>query len=351
MRCQCYPVMGLGCIILTMVLELLYVLWHGGCLWHGAANAAAQGPRLSESQLEKASQSREADLALRREQRLSPHRPLRLVPRDSLFLFGNPVPSGVQLIAGISTVARKKGPDTVLKTIESLLRSAHEKVAVVVHLADFNLSWVESIAHDLQEAHSDVIAGGYLHALHAPEELYPPLDACAPDCPYKEDSTSARQRLKQNVDYAFLMHYAAPLAQYYIQLQDNLLFARQWSEKVLDFVQTEFPPDWRSDENTPWRTIIFTGSGFIGRLFQSKELGRLAQFQLMFYDQLSAEGLQAEFASIMTQASVIEYPVPQNGTVLFVCPDQDAGGSMWDRFLRWTIEAIVWAALKVLCIV
>ena len=144
-------------------------------------------------------------------------------------------------------------------------------------------------------------------SLHLFQELYPPLDLCPPHCNYKDEAKRVKWRSKQNVDYAFLMYYAASLAPYYLQLEDDLNFASNWISKITGFLTSSFPPSYVSKENAPWRLIDFSQLGFIGKMFQSDELTRLAQFLLLFYDQMPCDILLAQWVLSMTQGKKIEY--------------------------------------------
>ncbi|CAJ1341881.1 unnamed protein product, partial [Effrenium voratum] len=88
----------------------------------------------------------------------------------------------------------------------------------------------------------------------------------------------------RNVDYAFLMYYAASLSPLYLQIEDDINFAPHWISKITGYISSSYPPTFRSKENAPWRLIDFSQLGFIGKMFQASELTRLAQFLLLFYD-------------------------------------------------------------------
>jgi len=103
------------------------------------------------------------------------------------------------------------------------------------------------------------------------------------------------------------MHYAAPLATYYLQLEDDIAFAPNWVQKITEYLTTKYPPQYRSKVNTPWRVINFADTGFIGKLFESKELHRMAQLLLLFYDQRPADGFVISYSRGMTQDKKIEY--------------------------------------------
>lgn len=105
----------------------------------------------------------------------------------------------------------------------------------------------------------------------------------------------------------FLMYYASPLAPYYLQIEDDLSFANNWVQKISDYLSQEYPQGWLSRENTPWRLIDFSELGFIGKMFQSNELVRMAQYLLLFYDQMPCDLLLGEWMKSMTQGKRIAY--------------------------------------------
>lgn len=250
--------------------------------------------------------------------RMSPRSSLFSVPREELRVFGKEVPPTVRLCVGFSTVSRKK--DYVLDTVGVMLglKEDAEKgsvitpaeramVVTVAHLADFNTQWVQRISDKLQADYSGLVDEGQFHVIHAPEDRYPPLDFCPPFCSYKDEPKRVRWRSKQNIDYAFLMYYAAPLAPYYLQIEDDILFSVGWVSKIVDFIATQYPVGSVTKDNTPWRMIDFSQLGFIGKAFQSNELTRLAQFLLLFYDQMPCDLLVGDWMVSMTQGKRINY--------------------------------------------
>ena len=100
---------------------------------------------------------------------------------------------------------------------------------------------------------------------------------------------------------------AASLAPYYLQIEDDINFAANWISKITGFLTSSFPPSYRSKENAPWRLIDFSQLGFIGKMFQANELTRLAQFLLLFYDQMPCDILLGQWVLAMTQGKKIEY--------------------------------------------
>lgn len=245
---------------------------------------------------------------------LLPTSSLSDVPREQLRLFGNAVPSTVIYSVAFGSVKRKK--DYVLTTIgemlgmngeTSLSDDERKMVVIVAHLADFNEEWVASVAETLRTKYSDLVDKGHFHALHAPQELYPPLQICPPLCTWHDDPVRVKWRSKQNIDYAFLMHYAIPLAPFYLQIEDDLGFASNWINKMHRYRLDKFPPTFRNADRVPWRLLDFSELGFIGKLFQSDVLVTMAQVLVLFYDQIPCDLLLNDWMIAMHQKKRIDY--------------------------------------------
>jgi len=224
-------------------------------------------------------------------------------------LFGADAAAGGQAPAvavGMSAVKRKV--DYVFDTVDRVFSSnpgASPSFVLVVHLADFDDAWATDAAARLQREHADEVATGKLHGIRAPRSLYPNLDVCPPLCPHAEGPEEGRWRSKRNIDYALLMAYSAPLAQYYLQIEDDLSFTLGWVATALNYAREQ--PELTKESNAPWRVIDFTGSGCSGKMMQSNELPRLAQLYLLFYDQLHCEAGLVRWMRSMTSGAPVEY--------------------------------------------
>jgi len=82
-------------------------------------------------------------------------------------------------------------------------------------------------------------------------------------------------RTKQNLDYTFLMWYAANLSDYYMQLEDDIQPVPHFMLSVRSFIR-------RSLLGKPWVMASFSPLGFIGKLFNNSHIPKLAEFLLTF---------------------------------------------------------------------
>lgn len=209
------------------------------------------------------------------------------------------------LVVGItasSDGADEKGViETVKRMFTSISGSDLHRIVVVVHLRD------AALGIELQEAHRDHIDAGRLHAIHTPVQLPPKVDVCPPFCPMNAAPERVRDFAKHNVDCALLMYYAAPMGDFYLQLEDVVSFTAMWMGKLSSLVAGMYSRDYRSKEsNAPWRVIDLTGDGILGVLFQGDEVLRLAQHILLFYDQMPTKELIDTWMRAMTQGKTIQ---------------------------------------------
>lgn len=195
----------------------------------------------------------------------------------------------------------------VLERLYSSSSEHHALVTTVVLLTGGTYSWAKNEAERLKEEYQDDVNRGGLHVLYAPIEMYPRLGFCPPFCPQRQPPMATRTFAKTNVDNALLMYYSAPLAPYYLQLEGDISFQQGWAGKLQNWLSVSYPTTWLSKENAPWRVIDFVNADCLGLLFQGNEVGRLAQFLLLFYDQLPCRQLVSRWHGSMTQWKMIEY--------------------------------------------
>ncbi|XP_029452929.1 alpha-1,3-mannosyl-glycoprotein 4-beta-N-acetylglucosaminyltransferase C [Rhinatrema bivittatum] len=216
------------------------------------------------------------------------------------YLAGMPLPRKKYLTIGLSSVKRKKG-NYLLETIKSIFeQSSYEElkeISVVVHLADFDLSWCESIVLDISRKFAHHIISGRLIVIHAPEEYYPVLDGLKRN--YNDPEDRVKFRSKQNIDYAFLLNFCANLSDYYVMLEDDVRCSKNFLTTIKKVIN--------SREGSYWVTLEFSKLGYIGKLYHSRDLPRLAHFLLMFYQEMPCDWLLIHFQGLLAQKDVIRF--------------------------------------------
>nr|XP_033806927.1 alpha-1,3-mannosyl-glycoprotein 4-beta-N-acetylglucosaminyltransferase C [Geotrypetes seraphini]XP_033806928.1 alpha-1,3-mannosyl-glycoprotein 4-beta-N-acetylglucosaminyltransferase C [Geotrypetes seraphini]XP_033806929.1 alpha-1,3-mannosyl-glycoprotein 4-beta-N-acetylglucosaminyltransferase C [Geotrypetes seraphini]XP_033806930.1 alpha-1,3-mannosyl-glycoprotein 4-beta-N-acetylglucosaminyltransferase C [Geotrypetes seraphini]XP_033806932.1 alpha-1,3-mannosyl-glycoprotein 4-beta-N-acetylgluco len=216
------------------------------------------------------------------------------------YLAGMPLPRKKFLTIGLSSVKRKKG-NYLLETIKSIFeQSSYEElkeISVVVHLADFDLSWRDSIVLDISRKFAHHIISGRLMIIHAPEEYYPVLEGLKRN--YNDPEDRVKFRSKQNVDYAFLLNFCANLSDYYVMLEDDVRCSKNFLTTIKKVIN--------SREGSYWVTLEFSKLGYIGKLYHTRDLPRLAHFLLMFYQEMPCDWLLIHFQGLLAQKDIIRF--------------------------------------------
>ena len=78
-----------------------------------------------------------------------------------------------------------------------------------------------------------------------------------------DDLSRVEWRTKQNLDYAYLMMYAEDRGRFYLQLEDDVLAAKNFVDTIIKAAKG------RTAEGKEWFDIHFFVGGFIGKLFRS----------------------------------------------------------------------------------
>ncbi|KAM8892275.1 alpha-1,3-mannosyl-glycoprotein 4-beta-N-acetylglucosaminyltransferase C isoform 1-T3 [Spinachia spinachia] len=216
------------------------------------------------------------------------------------YLAGLPVPRKKYLTIGLSSVKRKRG-NYLLETIKSIFdQSSYEElkeIVVVVHLADFDLVWCENLVQEISRKFAHHIIAGRLLVIQAPEEFYPSLDGLKRN--YNDPEDRVRFRSKQNADYAFLLNFCTNLSHFYMMLEDDVRCSRNFLTALKKVIT--------SREGSYWVMLEFSKLGYIGKLYHSRDLPRLAHFLLMFYQEMPCDWLLIHFRGLLAQKDVIRF--------------------------------------------
>ncbi|XP_034447865.1 alpha-1,3-mannosyl-glycoprotein 4-beta-N-acetylglucosaminyltransferase C-like [Hippoglossus hippoglossus] len=204
------------------------------------------------------------------------------------------------LSVGMSSINRKKG-SYLIPTLQSLFQqsSSEERSAmvVVVLLADFDASWRIATVREIKTAFASELEQGQLVVIHVPEDWYPPLTGLKRN--YNDSPQRVSFRSKQNLDYSFLIHYSASLAQYYIQLEDDVLSAKNFLTAIRRHVGEQ------EAKKTTWAMLEFSALGYIGKLYKSTHLPLLARFLFLFYQEMPCDWLMSHFRELLAQKETI----------------------------------------------
>nr|XP_009941241.1 PREDICTED: LOW QUALITY PROTEIN: alpha-1,3-mannosyl-glycoprotein 4-beta-N-acetylglucosaminyltransferase C-like [Opisthocomus hoazin] len=215
-------------------------------------------------------------------------------------LAGSLSPRRKFLAVGLASVRRARGyspPATLQSLFKQSTEEELQEMVVVVHLADADPEWNVHVAADIARKFAHHILLGRLLLIHAPHEFYPTLEGLKRN--YNDPEERVRFRSKQNVDYAFLFAFAANLSSYYLMIEDDVWCAKSFLTAIRKALA--------SREGSNWATLEFSKLGYIGKLYRSSDLPRLARFLLLFYQEMPCDWLLVHFRLLLTQKDVIRF--------------------------------------------
>ncbi|XP_077778948.1 alpha-1,3-mannosyl-glycoprotein 4-beta-N-acetylglucosaminyltransferase C-like [Podarcis muralis] len=220
-----------------------------------------------------------------------------LLPIQYKYLLGSPPSIKRFLTIGISSFHKKK-EHLLLKTIDSIFSHCRQEelnlITLVIYLANNDSKLNEENAVEMKAQFSAHVKAGRLLAIQSSLESYPPVHNLKVDLWGK----NIKYKSKQNVDYAYLVNFCANLSQYYLMLEDDTACATGFVSIIQSYVRT-------MEES--WTTIAFSRLGYIGKLYHSSDLTKLARFLLMFYDVIPADWLMTYFHKTKMQGETIFY--------------------------------------------
>ncbi|XP_034309571.1 alpha-1,3-mannosyl-glycoprotein 4-beta-N-acetylglucosaminyltransferase C [Magallana gigas] len=197
------------------------------------------------------------------------------------------------LTIGIPTIKRV-GDEYIMDTINSLVNNTRPEqlkdIYIVIFLADFNETWREDISGRLNESYPQLISSETLVVISSWKSFYPSLENL--NHTYNDNYNKRKWRSKQNVDYAFIFLYCQHLSTYYMQMEDDIYTVPNYLKVVKDYISTM---------NFPWTCLEFSELGFIGKLYHSYDLEKLAKIVLLFYEEQPCDFTYLYFNTLMLQ--------------------------------------------------
>ncbi|XP_062579186.1 alpha-1,6-mannosyl-glycoprotein 4-beta-N-acetylglucosaminyltransferase-like [Saccostrea cucullata] len=198
------------------------------------------------------------------------------------------------LTIGIPSVKRKDVSylDTTLASlIEHSLPHEREHVVIVLFLTDSNHTWVVERANEIYKQYKKHVQSGFLQIVHPPHIAYPNFQYL--ERKYNDSMTRVAWRSKQNLDYSYLMTYSRNMSQYYLQLEDDVITTTGYLSKIKSFIS--------QNSKKTWLFLRFSKLGFIGVLFKSFDLPKVAEFLLVLFDEIPGDLLINELKRIKGQ--------------------------------------------------
>lgn len=182
------------------------------------------------------------------------------------------------LTIGIPSV-RRKNVSYIETTLDSLVMhtppSEQGQVVIVIFFTDSDHTWVVKRATEIYHKYQRYVESGFMQIVHPPHIAYPNFKYL--ERKYNDSMTRVAWRSKQNLDYSYLMTYTRNISQYYIQLEDDVITTSGYLGKIKNFVAYNLKKQ--------WLFLRFSGLGFIGVLFKSSDLPKVAEFLLVLFDE------------------------------------------------------------------
>ena len=132
-----------------------------------------------------------------------------------------------------------------------------------------------------------------VQVVQASKDFYPMLRSLKRNFNDKNDRVT--WRAKQVADFSFMFLYSQNLSRYYIQLEDDVVCAPHFIPAIKDFIKKH---------TKLWAVLEFSELGFIGKLFKSKDLTKLARFMMTFYDEQPIDWLIPYYRMAMAQSKI-----------------------------------------------
>nr|XP_056708107.1 alpha-1,3-mannosyl-glycoprotein 4-beta-N-acetylglucosaminyltransferase C-like [Euleptes europaea] len=219
------------------------------------------------------------------------------LPIPYKYLLGYPPTKKKFLTIGISSVHRER-EQYLLRTLESIFSHCkpeeRDLITIVIYLANNDSKLNEQSAKEIEAQFGELVNEGRLLVIESSLTGYPPLSRMKGI--FADTEGKALYRSKQNVDYAYLLNFCANLSWYYLMLEDDIVCANSFVLIIQNYVKMEAKS---------WTTVAFSSLGYIGKLYHSSDLVKLARFLLMFYDQMPGDWLLQLFHKSQTQEDLI----------------------------------------------
>ncbi|XP_046859241.1 alpha-1,6-mannosyl-glycoprotein 4-beta-N-acetylglucosaminyltransferase-like [Xenia sp. Carnegie-2017] len=191
-------------------------------------------------------------------------------------MIGHSPAEPVDIVIGIPTVKRQSEEyltSTLRQLVNFLNTDERKRCHIVVFTANFDGDGNERTAEFINQQFANEVELGLIQVIKPDKSFYPTLK----DLPllWKDKPDRVFWRSKQCIDYALLFLYCRNLGKYYLQLEDDVSISPSYFREMKNFIVAR--------GSTRWSTLQFGPGGFIGMLFRTVDLDRLALFVKMYY--------------------------------------------------------------------
>ena len=176
-------------------------------------------------------------------------------------------------IALPTTSTRKES--YLLQTLDSVILGLPDKVGNEVQIVILNADCSKKESNEIRHVRtkfSSLLQNHTLRIIHRAD-----TDITTSNDSYLE------WRAKQCLDYAYLMSSCIRSSEYYLHLEDDVICASNYYEKIKAFIS--------KSKDTQWSSIRFCDLGFIGILFKTTDLHKMIALCKAYHDELPVDWL------------------------------------------------------------
>lgn len=202
----------------------------------------------------------------------------------------------ILLTIGFATTATRKESyllDTLKSVIAGIPTERYPEVRIVVFNADGHEGPDLAAA---REKFRHLIEAGLIHIVQSDQGTYPQLEAISAGPGKSETPGYLKWRSKQCLDYAALFESCSGTSAYYLQIEDDIICTADYYEEIRSHL--------KRIENKQWSYVRYCNLGFIGILFRSEELTKLASLFRNHYDELPVDWLLDCYDHIKMKADI-----------------------------------------------
>ena len=195
-----------------------------------------------------------------------------------------------KLTIGICTISTRHEnylPQTLSSLLSHTNQQEQQELQIVVFDCDMTAEESSYISATKAQFRSQ-IEEGLIEIVRTSPADYPDLS----DLPLSFGDSPDRVywRTKQCLDYSLIFQHCAGKAEYYLHLEDDVLCAPNYYQKICHEIE-RFPA-------SDWAAMQFCDLGFIGMLFKDADLKKISFFFRTFCDEMPVDWLIGYFFAL-----------------------------------------------------
>eukprot|EP01137_Pigoraptor_chileana_P037648 Opistho-2@35048 len=214
------------------------------------------------------------------------------------------------LIVGIPTVKRPK-QSYLLGTLHSLVNgmseTEKERTVLSIYVSELeDAAFVNEVTEKVRLEFPREFETGLIEVFGPDLSFYPPLTGLKEK--YGDSEMRIKWRCKQVVDYAFMMDRLYNRADYYLQLEDDVITVSGWVSQVENFIKLQDTCSDNGNSHSPsytcrrnWIMLHYCQLGAIGILFRNRDMPFVTGFYMLTFEEQPVDWLNDRIIEITDQ--------------------------------------------------